>query len=219
MNMNVSLKLLTGLAGASMASALVGQTVFNFDLGNGDSPLFTGTYEGASGFVAAGVSANGAVEDVSIDFGDGYNLTFNNVSSWNNVPGEALATDPASLYDDHIFSAGLGADDPVNFTLSGFNTGDVVTVELMDRNGGWNAQVTLEGVVTVLSGDPAIFHIVGDGLTGQTAYAGTFTGEAGTGEGNLAAARITVVAVPEPSLFGTLLAGLSLGALALRRRR
>ena len=65
------------------------------------------------------------------------------------------------------------------------------------RKRGSPALVTFEGITTLVDAVPdnggTFTDVSGGGLTGQSSYAGSFTGAGGSGEGNLAGARITVI--------------------------
>ena len=164
----------------------------------GPSPLYSGEFDGSSGFVRMDISNCGVVESPSLDLGDGLTLSFSNVSGWNNTDGQPPES-PQALTGDHFFSSGLGADDPAAFTVSGANPNDILILEFADRRGGETALVTFEGVVTLVNAVPdgdgsgEFTDVSGGGVTGASAYFGSFTGGGGSGEGNLAAARITVI--------------------------
>jgi hypothetical protein len=160
----------------------------------GESPLFTGTFDGSTGFVAMTLSDCGVVESPIIDLGDGVTLEFVGVSGWNNTDGFPANEVPA-LTGDHFFSSSLGADDPVTFSVSGLNATDILILEFVDRRGSEVALVTFEGNTTLVNLEPEgrFTDVSGGGVTGKTTYSGSFTGAEGFGEGNLAGARITVI--------------------------
>ncbi len=192
---------------AAAANAQVTQVVVDFGQSPGvdngcDSPLFTGTFDGSSGFLAMNISDCGVVESPSLDVGGGVTLQFFNVSGWNNTDGRP-PTDSRSLTGDHFLTADLGADEVASFSLSGVAESDLVLLELLDRRGGEAALVTFEGVETLVDAVggyetddeiPGGFtNVSGSGVTGKTSYSGTFTGPNGNGQGNLVGARITII--------------------------
>lgn len=196
---------------AASANAQVTQVVVDFGQSPGDtngcnSPLYTGTFDGSSGFLPMNISDCGVVESPSLDIGGGVVLQFFNVSGWNNTD-DRPADDSRALTGDHFLTQDLGADEFASFSLSGVNEGDLVLLELLDRRGGEAALVTFEGVETLVNavGDyenddniPGGFtNVSGSGVTGKTSYSGTFTGPNGNGQGNLSGARITIIASDE----------------------
>jgi hypothetical protein len=192
------------------------EVALDFGTGGGADPVFTGTFDGSSGFIGFGISDNGVVESPAMELGGGVTFGFTNVSGWNNTDG-ATGDDPNALGKDHLFSSALGADDPAGFYISGLQTTDIVKLEFLDRFGGEAALVTFNGVQTLVDADVAFTDVSGGGVTGMTSYSGDFTGAGGSGEGNLAGARITVMSIPAPGAIALLgLGGLAAGG---RRRR
>ena len=160
----------------------------------GESPLYAGSFDGSSDFVAMTLSDCGVVESPSLDLGNGVVFQFTNVSGWNNTDG-AGPDEVQALTGDHFFTSGLGADDPAAFSLSGLDPTDIVILELLDRRGGEAALVTFEGVTTLVANDALgeFTDVSAGGVTGSSSYNGSFTGPNGAGEGNLAGARITII--------------------------
>jgi hypothetical protein len=192
------------------------EVALDFGTGSGADPVFTGTFDGSSGFIGFGISDNGVVESPAMELGGGVTFGFTNVSGWNNTDG-ATGDDPNALGKDHLFSSALGADDPAAFYINGLQTTDIVKIEFLDRFGGEAALVTFNGVQTLVDADVAFTDVSGGGVTGMTSYEGNFTGAGGSGEGNLAGARITVTSIPAPGAIALL--GLGGLATAGRRRR
>ena len=163
----------------------------------GNSPVHTGTFDGHTGFLDMSISACGSVESPSIDIGGGVTLQFNNVTGWNNTDGVGPDS-PQALTGDHFFSNWEGSG-PVNFTVTGMNPCDTLILEFTDRRGGEKALVTFDGVTTLVdavpdgNGDGLFTDVSNGGVTGQTSYAGSFTGENGDGEGNLSGVRMVVL--------------------------
>ena len=202
----VGLVVAGGLSGLT-ATATADVTVYGVDFGQspgaadgcaGPSPLYSGEFDGTSGFVRMDISDCGVVESPSLDLGGGLTLSFTNVSGWNNTDGQPPES-PQALTGDHFFTSGLGADDPAAFSVSGMNPNDILILEFADRRGGETAQVTFEGFVTLVNAVPdgdgsgEFTDVSGGGVTGSSEYFGSFTGGGGSGEGNLSAARITVI--------------------------
>ncbi|MGC6456102.1 MAG: family 16 glycosylhydrolase [Coraliomargaritaceae bacterium] len=169
-----------------------GVTVVALDLGPTDGPLFTGEFDGTSGFIEFGGANNGAPQELSMDIGGGVMLAFENVGCWNDT-GANVGSE--YLLNDHLYSGGgIAADNPVAFTLSGLNPSDMIRLEFVE-NPHRNAQVSFAG------GSPVIIDTAGSrfvdvsagGVTGSSSYSGTFTSASGSGEGNLAAARIMII--------------------------
>lgn len=160
----------------------------------GESPLYTGTFDGSDGFVAMNLSDCGTVESPALDLGGGVTLQFTNVSGWNNTDGVPADVTQA-LTGDHFFSSANGADDPVSFSVSGLDAADILILEFVDRRGGETALVTFEGATTLVSSDELgrFTDVSGGGVTGRSVYQGSFTGASGSGEGNLAGARVTII--------------------------
>ncbi|MEE2972424.1 MAG: hypothetical protein VX672_04805, partial [Planctomycetota bacterium] len=158
------------------------------------SPLFTGTFDGSSDFIAMTLSDCGVVESPTLDLGGGVTFGFVNVSGWNNTDGFPANEVPA-LTGDHFFSSALGADDPVAFSVDGLDPGDLLILEFLDRRGSETALVTFEGVQTLvnLEAEGRFTDVSGGGVTGKSSYSGSFTGADGVGEGNLSGARITII--------------------------
>ena len=206
---------LTGvlLLGLAATPALANEIVIDFGIADQGSVAYAGAFDGSSGFVGVDLAAPQPPADLVVDLGGGRSLTLGNVGGWNNSP----TSDPAdvqTLLLDHVFSAGFGADDPVTITLGGFSPSDEVTLEFVGRMDKVQSALVDFGVPTIIAGgsDPGLgFTSVGT-FSGATSYVGTMTGETGSGEGNLAGARVTIV--PEPTAFVLLIAGL----LVCRRR-
>ena len=160
----------------------------------GVGPVYTGEFDGSSGFVSMAISDCGVVESPTLDLGGGVTFQFTNVSGWNNTDGVG-ADQLQALTGDHFFSSSLGADDPAGFSVTGLAPEDILILEFVDRRGGEQALVTFEGVTTLVSSDELgeFTDVSGGGVTGATSYSGFFTGPSGSGEGNLAGARITIV--------------------------
>ena len=167
---------------------------FGMAPGCGPSPVFTGTFDGTTGFVGMELTDCGVIESPTLDVGDGLVLQFVNASGWNNTDGFPANEVPA-LTGDHFFSSALGADDPVAFSVSGADPSDVLVLEFVDRRGAETALVTFEGVTTLVDreAEGRFTDVSQGGVTGQSTYSGSFTNAAGVGEGNLAGARITVI--------------------------
>ncbi len=163
---------------------------------NGPSPVFTGAFDGIDGFIGLTISDCGQIESPEIALGDGVSFRFTNVSGWNNTDG-AAPDQPQALTGDHFFSSSLGADDPVAFSISGVDPCATVILEFADRRGNEAALVVFEGISTLVNAvtdtEAAFTDVSVGGVTGQSVYSGTFTGADGFGEGNLAAARITII--------------------------
>ena len=93
-----------------------GVTVVALDLGPTAGPLFTGEFDGTSGFIEFGGATNGAPRNPSMDIGSGVTFSFYNVGGWDNT-GANIG--PEYLLNDHLYSGGgVPADNPVIFTLS-----------------------------------------------------------------------------------------------------
>ena len=122
---------------------------FGMAPGCGPSPVFTGTFDGTTGFVGMELTDCGVIESPTLDVGDGLVLQFVNASGWNNTDGFPANEVPA-LTGDHFFSSALGADDPVAFSVSGADPSDVLVLEFVDRRGAETALVTFEGVTTLV---------------------------------------------------------------------
>lgn len=165
----------------------------DFGTGNGNGPVFTGTFDGTSGFIPYEIENQDYTysKSPSIDIGNGVILSFTNINGWNNSDNNTA--DVGSLLNDHLFSAANQADDPVNFTLSGLNASDTVIVEFAEQPAK-DALVNFNGITTTVNSDGVSFvDISNGGVTGSTSYNGNFTAASGSGEGNLAAARITII--------------------------
>ncbi len=160
----------------------------------GVGPVYNGEFDGTSGFVSMAISDCGVVESPALDLGGGVTFQFTNVSGWNNTDGVG-ADQVQALTGDHFLSSALGADDPAAFSVTGLAPEDILILEFVDRRGGEQALVTFEGVTTLVSSDALgeFTDVSGGGVTGETSYSGSFTGASGSGEGNLAGARITIV--------------------------
>ena len=191
---------LVALAAATLGSSVTAEVdVIAVDFGQspgpscGDSPLYSGSFDGSSDFIAMTISDCGSVESPSLDLGNGATFSFTDVTGWNNTDG-VPATEVQALTGDHFFSNWEGSG-PVSFSLDGFDPTDIVILELLDRRGGESALVTFNGVDTLVSSDALgeFTDVSGGGVTGQTFYSGSFTGAEGFGEGNLAGARITII--------------------------
>ncbi|RPG13847.1 MAG: hypothetical protein CBB69_012720 [Phycisphaera sp. TMED9] len=179
-----------GVFGSS-AAAEVEVIALDFGAGRGAAPVYTGEFDGTDGFIGFGISADGVVESPSMDIGNGVTLSFTNVSGWNNSNNDTADID--TLLWDHIFSASLEADDPVAFDLTGLDADDIVVLEFLDKLDG-SAMVTFNGLETLVDANGLGFvDVSGGGVTGSTSYSGSFTGASGSGEGNLAAARIIII--------------------------
>ncbi|MBQ72111.1 MAG: hypothetical protein CMJ67_04315, partial [Planctomycetaceae bacterium] len=185
-----------GTTDTMVAAIDFGQNPGDADGCNGPSPVYSGAFDGIDGFVAMNISDCGLIESPEMNVGDGVFLKFTNVSGWNNTDG-VPADLPQALTGDHFFSSGLGADDPVGFTISGVNPCSTLILEFVDRRGNEAALVTFEGVTTLVDAVPdtggEFTDVSGGGVTGQTFYSGSFTGAEGFGEGNLSGARITII--------------------------
>ena len=189
---------------ALTCGVLVGQShadveVIAIDFGQGagdncdESPLYTGSFDGATDFVPMTISNCGIVESPQIDLGNGATFGFTNVTGWNNTDG-AGPDDVRALTGDHFFSNWQGSG-PVSFSLDGMDPGAIVVLQFADRKGGERALVTFEGVTTMVDGvqgDDGVFTTVGV-VTGSSSYTGSFTGPNGDGEGNLCGARISII--------------------------
>lgn len=165
----------------------------DFGTGNGNGPVYTGTFDGTSGFIPYEIENQDYTysKSPSIDIGDGVILSFTNINGWNNSDNNTA--DVGSLLNDHLFSAANQADDPVNFTLSGLSASDTVIVEFAEQPAK-DALVNFNGIITTVNSNGAGFVDVSNGgVTGSTSYNGNFTAASGSGEGNLAAARITII--------------------------
>jgi len=194
------LSLVAGLAvGGVVAGAHGDVEVIAIDFGQGagdncgESPLYTGTFDGASDFVAMTISNCGIVESPQVDLGNGATFGFTDVTGWNNTDG-AGPDDVRALTGDHFFSNWQGSG-PVSFSLAGLDPDAIVVLEFADRKGGERALVTFEGVTTMVdgvAGDDGVFTTVGV-VTGSSTYTGSFTGPNGDGEGNLCGARISII--------------------------
>ena len=205
----IGLAVAGGLCGLT-ATASADVTIHAVDFGqspgktNGcNSPLFDGEFDGTSGFVRMDITDCGVLESPSLDLGDGVTLTFTNVSGWNNTDGVGPES-PQALTGDHFLTADLGADEVASFSLTGLNPNDIMILEFADRRGGETALVTFEGNVTLVDAVPdgdgsgEFTDVSAGGVTGGSDYFGTFTGGNGSGQGNLAAARITIIAGGSP---------------------
>ena len=199
------------VSAAAVASSVMAEVdVIAIDFGQspapscGESPLYAGSFDGSSGFVAMTLSDCGAVESPSLDLGDGVTLQFTNVSGWNNTDGVG-PDEVQALTGDHFFTGGSqGADDPAAFSISGLAPDDILVFELVDRRGGESALVTFEGITTLVSSDAAgeFTDVSLGGVTGKTTYGGFFTGPEGSGEGNLAGARVTIISPESAPCIG-----------------
>ena len=158
---------------ALTCGVLVGQShadveVIAIDFGQGagdncdESPLYTGSFDGATDFVPMTISNCGIVESPQIDLGNGATFGFTNVTGWNNTDG-AGPDDVRALTGDHFFSNWQGSG-PVSFSLDGMDPGAIVVLQFADRKGGERALVTFEGVTTMVDGvqgDDGVFTTVG----------------------------------------------------------
>ena len=172
-----------------------------FEFGASGQALYSGTYDGSSGFTDAN-SGRGVLVAVSPSFAFGpaaaCHLDFFNVSAWNNGAGGG----DTNLLGQYFYSGGA-ATNPVPFEIRGLRDTDTLKVEFLGGAGN-GAMIALGGVTNVIPAGEAggIFGYVAT-LTGATNYAGWFTGAGGAGEGQLSAARLTVMSAPKPQ--GTLL--------------
>lgn len=169
-----------------------GVTVVALDLGPTDGPLYDGTFDGASGFQSFGAEGNGGPHSPSLDIGGGVTLAFRNVGGWDNTGPDAGVN---HLLHDHLYSGGgVPADNPVSFTLSGLDPSDTLRLEFVE-NPLRDALVTFAGGPPVLidGGGSGFVDVSAGGVTGSSSYSGSFTGGSGSGEGNLAAARIMII--------------------------
>ena len=169
-----------------------GVTVVALDLGPTAGPLFTGEFDGTSGFVEFGGATNGAPSNPSMDIGGGVTFSFYNVGGWDDT-GANIG--PEYLLNDHLYSGGgVPADNPVVFTLTGLDPSDTVRLEFVE-NPQRDARVTFAGGSPVLvdTGGSRFVEVSAGGVTGSTSYSGSFTGGSAEGEGNLAAARIMII--------------------------
>lgn len=196
LNFAASFAAVSVLAGAAFSDVEVVAIDFGMEPAPacGASPLFSGSFDGSSDFVAMTLTDCGTVESPALDLGNGVTFQFTDVSGWNNTDGVGPEAVQA-LTGDHFFSSGNGASDPVSFSVSGLASDDILILEFVDRRGGEQALVTFEGVQTLVSSDAEgeFTDVSGGGVTGLTTYGGVFTGPSGSGEGNLAGARITIV--------------------------
>lgn len=203
-----------GIIGAANAA------VTAIDLGTSDTSggataqvLYTGSFDGSSGFVeGTAAAANAANTDITIALGGGASIMFDNVGGWGNA--NSGAADVSSLLNDYIFTAN-NADATVTYTISGLAATDTVDVAFVGgpaRSG--EATFNGSGTATSAAGSTA-FTVIGTAATGSTSYTGTLGN--GVGEQNFAAFRVNIVSVPEPS--STALLGLGGLALILRRRK
>lgn len=212
----------TLVASSLLAGTLVIGDVILLDFGTSTSPLFTGTYDGSTGFIAANAPVGGGLSvQMDVNLGAGRTLSIFNVGSFDNSPGSDPSDPFETLLGDKLISAGFGADDPVIFTFTGFNIGDSILLELNAQFGTGGSLVTWGGGSTPVSGAAGITNFVSVGTAladGAGEASGNFTGPLGSGEGSLAAARITVTtaAVPEPMTAVLFVAGL--GVLGAVRR-
>lgn len=175
------------------ASKVTTVIALDFGTGNGNGPVYTGTFDGTSNFIPYEIENQDYTysKSPSIDIGNGVILSFTNINGWNNSDNNTANV--GSLLDDHLFSAANQADDPVNFTLSGINATDTVIVEFAEQPAK-DALVNFNGITTTVNSNGLNFVDVSDGgVTGSTSYNGNFTAASGSGEGNLAAARITII--------------------------
>ncbi len=181
---------------ATTASADVTVTALDFGMSGdncGPSPVYAGTFDGTSGFVGMEIGNCGDQVDVTADIGGGATFTFTNVTGWNNSD-TGDTNDVRSLTGDHFFS-NWAESGPVAFSFDGLDPNDILVVEFADRKGSERALVTFEGVDTMVEavgGDDGAFTVVGV-VTGSSSYSGSFTGPDGCCEGNLSAARISVI--------------------------
>jgi hypothetical protein len=192
------------VVGISAGQATADTTVTAVDFGMvsdncGVSPVYAGTFDGTSGFVAMEIGNCGTQVDVSIDIGGGATFSFANVTGWNNTDTDDV-NDIRALTGDQFFSNWEGSG-PVSFSFDGLSPDDILVVDFADRKGGEAALVTFDGVDTLVdgvAGDDGVFTNVGV-VTGSSSYSGSFTGPNGDGEGNLCGARFTVISAGKGS--------------------
>jgi len=223
MKLNLTLKsALVAMSCVATSSAAV--TAIDFGTSqsvNGGTPnvLFTGTFDGTTGFVDGSVPVSLGPNTLSIPLGGGAQIEFSNVGAWGN-PGETAGPSLiGALSESYIFSGAGNATGDAPFTISGLAATDTVRVEFI----GGPARVGIlnfngsDDVTIPANAAPTAFTQIGLDATGSTSYSGALRGNAGVGEVNFSAARITITQIPEPS--GSLLLGLSGLSLAFFRRR
>ncbi len=157
-------------------------------------------------------AATAPSDSTVLNLTDGATLSWTNVSAWNNNPG------PGVTAADNFFLN--RQSDPLDtfFTVTTANPADQVTIEFVagpDRD----ANITIDGTTTLI---PSIADAGIVAWTSVGTFTGTTTGElteANDDEGNVGAARITIIpaTIPEPTSFALL--GLGAATAVLRRRR
>jgi hypothetical protein len=194
--------------------------IIGLDFGTTGSTFYTGSFDGVSSFIPVASSTFVSATPPTYNLGDGYTLTFNtNVGAYDVGSGGSGPTDPLGLLQS-FFYASAGGLGTVSYTLSGFNTTDVVDVGVIGSTQpfgdqasiGSNAAVSVPGDATISSS----FTDLGS-VTGATSYTGTFTGNGGEGDISALEFSVTSGSVPEPATAG--LVGVSMVTLLRRRRR
>ena len=115
--LGAGLAVLAGLA-VSSSHANAATTVIGLDAGTATSTVYTGTFDGVTGF--EGIGTNSSTPTFSI--GNGITLSLTNLNSYD-FNGDA-ASSINSLLENFYYSH--GPTNTVGFTLSGFNATDTV---------------------------------------------------------------------------------------------
>lgn len=225
-HMNTKKSIVLGALVSISYLATSGAAVTAIDLGTSEAGiasapnvLFTGTFDGSTGFIDASVPVANGSNTLNISLGGGANIEFSNVGGWGNAGENAGPGTIGALSESYLFAGGgviSGTD--ATFNISGVNATDTVKVEFI----GGPARVGIlnfNGSADVTIGatpNPTAFTQIGADATGSTSYSGNLIGTGG--ETNFSAARITITSIPEPT--GTLLLGMAgFGLIFIRRRK
>ncbi|MGC6466506.1 MAG: PEP-CTERM sorting domain-containing protein [Akkermansiaceae bacterium] len=210
------------LASASVSSGAITAIDFGTTQATGGGTpnvLFTGNFDGSTGFVDGSVPVSLGPNVLTVPLGGGAQIEFSNVGAWGN-PGETAGSGTiGALSQSYIFSGAGNATGDAPFTISGVAATDTVRVEFI----GGPARVGIvefngSGDVTIpANAAPSAFTQIGADATGSTSYSGSLRGSAGAGEVNFSAARISITPVPEAGSM--LLLGIAVIGLAFRRRK
>lgn len=220
--MNIKIRTFVSLSiAATVSSASAAVTAIDFGtsqtgIASAPNVLFTGAFDGTTGFIEASVPVANASNTLNIALGGGATIEFSNVGGWGNAGENAGAGLIGALSESYIFAGGgviAGTNAP--FTISGVSATDIVRVEMIGgparigiANFNGSADVNLPA-----NAAPTAFTQIGTDATGAVSYTGTLIGTGG--EHNYSAARISII--PEPSSLA-LLSLIGFASIVRRRR-
>jgi hypothetical protein len=216
------------------ASTILPQAaVTSIDFGRAfSSVLFDGTFDGSSSHVAG----HGSDGDPSIttSLSDGWSLEVSAASSlfyfqsaeeytFNAGPPPTETFGDSTAYDESLWTSriGVGTGDTATFTISGGSATDTVSVEIYTANGyalSFNGSTPETVFSWFFEGNPGgehSYYDVGSSATGASSYTGSFGDSSFNSD--IAAMRITITPVPEPS--GIILSALGILSFGLHRKR